>query len=56
MLITIRVPDNTAQILYAEISNDNSYIQDPKNVTVGMIIKVEPEDEPIISGIGPEVM
>ena len=45
MLITIRVPDNTTRIMYTETDRDG-YETEPKNVNMGMFVRVEKEDEP----------
>lgn len=44
MLITIKVPDNTVRILYTQGDNDG-YESEPRNVTMGMMVKVEEEPE-----------
>ena len=42
MLITIRVPDKTVRLEYS-IADENGYIGDTKPVTMGQIVKVEPD-------------
>lgn len=43
MLITIRLPDNAVKIFYEVLDPNEDYaVQHP--VTMGMIVKVEPED------------
>lgn len=44
MLITIKVQDRTVRIMYSE-GDENGYESEPKNMTMGMITKVENEDE-----------
>lgn len=44
MLITIKVPDNAVKIFYSE-SDGNGHESEPKSMTMGMLVKVEPEDE-----------
>lgn len=44
-IITIRVPDDTARLLYTEMDENGAYETDPKNVTAGMIVKVEREQD-----------
>lgn len=44
MLITIRVPDNAARILYTELDK-NGNESEPRNVSMGMFVKVERETE-----------
>lgn len=41
MYITVKVPDNTSRLFYAECEND--YETESKPVTMGMIVKVEKE-------------
>lgn len=41
MYITVRVPDNTSRLFYAEC--DNCCEMESKPVTMGMIVKVEQE-------------
>lgn len=43
MYITVKVPDNTARLFYAEV--ENCYEMESKPVTMGMIVKVEKEFE-----------
>ena len=43
MLITIRVPDETTEIYYAT-KNADGY-SETKNVTMGMFVKIESEEE-----------
>ena len=44
MLITIRVPDETTQILYTT-TDRNGQESRTKKATIGMIVKLEKEDE-----------
>lgn len=44
MLITIKVPDRTVRIMYSE-GDENGYESEPRNVTMGMIVKVESDEE-----------
>lgn len=44
MLITIRVPDNTTRIMYME-TDGSGYESEPRNVSMGMFVKVERETE-----------
>lgn len=43
MLITIRAPDETTEILYST-KNADGY-SETKSVTIGMLVKVESEEE-----------
>lgn len=43
MYITVKVPDNTARLFYAEV--ENCYEMESKPVTMDMIVKVEKEFE-----------
>lgn len=43
MYITVKVPDNTSRLFYAEV--ENCYEMESKPVTMGMIVKVEKEFE-----------
>lgn len=43
MYITVKVPDNTSRLFYAEV--ENCYEMESKPVTMGMIVKVEKELE-----------
>lgn len=43
MYITVKVPDNTSRLFYAEC--ENCYEMESKPVTMGMIVKVEREFE-----------
>lgn len=44
MLITIKVPDNATRIMYTE-TDGNGYESEPRNVSMGMFVKVERETE-----------
>ena len=43
MYITVKVPDNTSRLFYAEV--ENCCEMESKPVTMGMIVKVEKEFE-----------
>lgn len=44
MLITIKLPDNAIRIMYSE-GDGSGYESEPRNVTMGMLVKVEPDKE-----------
>lgn len=49
MLITIKVPDNAVRIMYTQLYQDGIHETETRQVTAGMIMRVENENagEPI---------